>query len=177
MAFLLFNGEIPSIDDLRTSAPKRATILGTVVFDDITFPAGTYINNDGDPVNYSELVLLSVQVVVNSQKNIIETPVSGIDGTVKEYISRGDYMISISGKITQSALNAFPADEIDNFVEIENIDDSIPVDSKLLNEFFNVFNIVIKKISLSTIPGSINEVDIMIEAVSDFDIDLNNFLL
>jgi hypothetical protein len=177
MAKLTIAGKLPSVDDFRTSAPKRATLLGTVVFDDITFPAGTYINNDGDAVNYAELILLSIQVVVSKQKNIIETPVSGVDGTIKEYISGGDYMVSISGKITQSALNVFPADDIDNFVEIENIDDSIPIDSKLLNEFFNVFNVVIKKISLSTIPGSINEVDINIEAVSDFELDLNNFLL
>jgi hypothetical protein len=177
MAILTINGALPSVNDLRTTAPKRATILGTVVFDDITFPAGTYINNNGDAVNYPELFLLSVQVVVNSQKNIIETPVAGLNGTVKEYISRGDYMISISGKITQSAVNAFPADDIDNFVEISEIEDAIPIESKLLNEFFNVFNVVLKKVSVSTIPGSINEVDVTIEAVSDIEIDLNNFLL
>ena len=176
MAILTVNNAIPSVEDFRTSAPKRITLLGTPLFDDITFPAGTYINSEGGAVDYPELILLSVQLTTSAQKNIIETPVSGQNGTVKEYISTGDYQIMISGKITEF-LNLFPADELDKFVEIQNINEAIPIDSKILNEFFNVFNIVIKKITVASIPGSINELDINIDCVSDYDLDLNNFLL
>ncbi len=181
MSFFELNGTIPSVKDFRTSLPKRISALGTPIFDDITFPGGIYVVKDTSgkdigEVNYSELSIISGQVAVSSVKNIIETPIAGRNGTIKEYVSTGDYSISISGKITE-ALNLFPADYLDNFVEIMNISETIPVESKFLNEFFNIQSVIIKKFNVSTVAGSMNEVDISIEMVSDVEINLNDFIL
>ena len=80
-------------DDLT---PVGISQLGTVVFDNVLFPAGSYVDLNGITQNYSEVKLDSVAMVINLPKNIVRSRVSGRNGTIKEYISDDDFQIDIT---------------------------------------------------------------------------------
>jgi hypothetical protein len=62
-----------------------------------------------------ELVLQECIITVNQEKNIVKTPMEGRDGTIKEYISDGDYSITI-----EAAVNNYNPEAV-----IETQDDAI----------------------------------------------------
>lgn len=55
---------------------------------------------------------------VNENKNILMTKVQGRDLTRKEYISGGDYMISITGKIVSPYQDVYPTEEVTKLLKI-----------------------------------------------------------
>ena len=176
MALFNIPGTLPSVGDLKSSIPIGVSPLGTPVFDDITFPAGNYTDLNGEIIEYSEFKIQSARVIVNRAKNIVKTPIAGREGEIKEFVSFGDYMINVEGKLSE-LLDVFPHDQMKLFKGLENAIDNVAIISKLLNDVFSVFNVVIERFTTRTIPGSINEVDVSIEMLSDIDLDLNDFLL
>ena len=176
MAFVPVPGLIPSSVDLLNMVPIGISVLGTPVYDDITFPAGAYINNEGVTIDYAELKLQSVQVTINEEKNIIETPVSGRKGTVDEFVNEGDYIIMVTAKVTE-LFNVVPFDQLERWRRIKESPESIPVISKLLNSIFDVYKVLIRNFSMDTIPGSLNEVDLSFEMKSTVDFNPEEFIL
>ena len=176
MAIVNIPALLPSFGDIAQSLPIRISTLGTPIYDDVTFRAGSYTNDNGDTVTYKGFSLESVQITVNQSKNIVESQVAGRNGTVKEYISMGDFEVNINAKVSE-LFNVFPYDQMETFNRIKNSPETVKVTSKVLNEIFEVEDFVINDITLSTIPGSINEVDLQIRMTSDEDIDLQKFLL
>ena len=65
------------------------SMLGTPVFADMIL--------QNDSKGSLKLQLLWVLLEVTQTKIIIKTPVQGRNGTVKEYISDGDYIVNIRG--------------------------------------------------------------------------------
>ena len=175
MTIINLPGIVPSLADLASSVPIGVSILGTPVYDDITFPPGTYFNSDSIPVTYLGLALQSFRVTVTGQKNIVETPVSGRSGTVDEYVNQQDYMIAIDGKITEF-FDVFPADQLDNWRRIWESPESIPVISRFLNEVWGITEVIVKRFTVSPVVGSRNEVDIRIQLKSSIGFDINDFL-
>lgn len=176
MATFSLDALIPSFDDLKKTTPIGVSVLGTPVFDDITFPAGTYIDNQGNSVDYPAFSLTAVKTVVSQTKKIIKTQIAGRDGTAKEYISLGDFEIRINAKITE-AFEVFPADQLNAFKQIYKIQQNIPIISKFVNTYFDVYNVVINDFTLEQDPGTINEVNLNMLLLSDDDIDLNEFVI
>jgi hypothetical protein len=43
---------------------------------------------------------VQIDVIVSMKKNIVMTPVQGKNGSFKEYISDGDFEVTISGRLT-----------------------------------------------------------------------------
>lgn len=175
MALINLPAIIPSLGDLSASVPIGVSILGTPVFDDITFPPGVYINNQGISVAYAGLVLQSFKISVTGQKQIIETPVSGRKGTVDEYVNQLNYMIDIDGKITE-LLNVFPADQLNNWRRIWESPDSVPIISRYLNEIWGITEVTIRRFNDSPVVGSRNETDIRIQLKESVGFDVNDFL-
>ena len=176
MTVINIPGLVPSLDDLHESIPIGISVLGTPVYDDITFPSGSFIDKDGNTVDYDELQLQSAVVSVNLEKNIVETQVSGRNGTIKEYISDGDYSISIDAKITE-LFNVIPFDQMERWRRIAGAPESISIISKFLNNIFDIFNVIITRFTINNIPGSLNEIDLRIELKSDIDFDPDEFVI
>ena len=176
MAFISVPGLVPSNIDIESMAPIGVSILGTPVYDDITFPAGAYINNEGETIDYPELKLQTVQITVNEEKNIIETPVSGRKGTIDEFVNEGDYRITITAKLTE-LFNVMPYDQLEAWRRIKESPEAIKIISKLLNNIFDVYDVLIRNFSMNNIPGSINEVDLSIEMKSTVDFNPEEFIL
>lgn len=74
-------------------------------------------------------------ISVSQKKNILMTTVQGRDRTRKEFISGGDYMITINGLITGSNNNLYPYSEVKNLLRILNTKDVVGCNSPFLSTF------------------------------------------
>lgn len=169
-------GKLVKIGDVQTDEPIGTSALGTPVFDDVSFPADQYTNLFGDVIGFDDVRLQSVLIVANQAKNVIKTPISGRDGTVKEYISAGDFVISVSGQIVSES-NTYPELEVENFRSVMEANASLSVVSSFINDSLNVGNIVIENYKISQVRGSRNAVEISFNAVSDVSRDLEELII
>lgn len=107
------------------------------------------------------LVLIDVKM----SKNIVKTAIQGLSGTVKEFISEGDYMISIKGLIVgDDAL--YPAEEVKKLLKIYKKNETIRVNSRLL-QMLQIDDIVIESGGIKDVEGFTNVVAFEFECVSD----------
>lgn len=170
-------GTVPSLEDFRQSIPIGVSALGTPVFDDVTFLPGNYKpKGGGKQVEYAGLSLQAVKVVVTQSKNIVKTQVAGRDGTIKEYCSLGDFNINITAKISE-LFNIFPADQLFAWKGLAFTPVKIEIISKFINEYFEVYDVVVTDFDASPVVGSLNEVNLNISLLSDDDIDFNKYVI
>lgn len=116
-----------------------------------------------------ELVLPDAVVALSRAKHIVTTQVVGMSGTVKEYISSGDYDLNIAvgiaaqdgGRLT----DRYPDEEMRLLRELLDEASPLIVYSSFL-ELFEIDRIVIKSYSLTQQTES-NYQDLVISAMSD----------
>ena len=102
---------------------NKPSALGTPVISNLSIKAGNYTDIYGNVIYYpangdnSNFEVDTVLFNVNQSRNIVKTPIQGLDGTVKEYISDGDYIINIKG-IIQGANGVYPKFLVDALVSI-----------------------------------------------------------
>ncbi|MCF6184359.1 MAG: DUF6046 domain-containing protein [Bacteroidales bacterium] len=119
-----------------------------------------------------KLAIDMVLIDVSMTKNIIKTQVAGMNGTIKEYISDGDYALNIQGAIfNDKNTNEYPEDDVSTLIEICNKPESIRVESKFL-DFFEITDIVIENYKLSAKEATNNVQFFSINAVSDMPEEL-----
>ena len=156
------------------------TIFGTPMWQYLKIFAGSYIipsltnipllNTSQD---YPGLEIHTVLVEVSQSKNIVKTAIQGANGTVKEYISDGDYEFTIKGCLAKSPISQeYPAQEVENFIKIMQVPESIQVSAPLINKFAS--HIVIESYQLMENEGLRNLQFFEIKACSDFPIVLVN---
>ena len=115
----------------------------------------------------NNLILDMVLMNVSMTKNIIKTAIQGMNGTVKEYISDGDYAISIQGAIfSNKNSNEYPEDDVLTLIEICKKQESVRIQSKFL-EHFDITDIVIESYKLEAKEATQNVQFFSINAVSD----------
>ena len=170
-------GQLISIPEYDTEKPiEGASLLNTPVIDNLVFKAGKYIPlGQTEPIPYDELRIDTVIIEVSQTKNIVKTSVQGRNSTVKEYVSDGDYLISIRGVIQSrepSEQKKYPEDLMNNFIKILKAERSVIIISKFLNEVFGINDIVIETYSVPQVEGLRNQQPFSISASSDVPIDL-----
>lgn len=155
------------------------TFLGRQIITDVKLVVKDYQVEQFNPntkkydrvtVSGSEIVLDTVLVDVRRSKNIIETTINGMDGTVKEYISNGDYQIQISGAIISNT-KGYPFEDVKKLVDILNAPVAIEIHSELLS-IFNVFNIVVKDKDIPSREGYTNTQLFAFNCSSDTPLEL-----
>ena len=146
--------------------------FGTAVFSNIDFIEGGYTNLKGEEIEYDSLTVNTVLFTVNQSKNIVKTPIQGRNGTVKEYISDGDFDIQIRGIIADPNPDAYPEKEVNKLIEILKVQDNIEIAAQYLNDNFGITNIVIESYALPQNEGFQNMQAFEINAVSDDPIEL-----
>ena len=93
-------------------------------------------------------------ITINQEKNIVTTPLQGRDGTIKEYISDGDYTISVDAAVCSYVINqngesdfteshSYPLAQLKELINFLKIKDTIEVQSDFLT-LFGVTNVVVK---------------------------------
>lgn len=172
----VLKGQLYRVQDQPLDEPIGTSQLGTPIYDDVTFPAGQYVNLFGDIVAFDEVRLQNVLIVANRAKRVIKTPVQGRDGTIKEYISAGDYVITVTGQLNSES-NTFPELELQNLNAVMDANASLSVVSSFLNDGLNVGFIVVEGDSYRQVRGSRNSIDISFQAVSDVSIDLEELII
>lgn len=157
-------------DSITDEARKELSYLGTPVMDDLTFEAGRYQElgaKEGDePLSYPAITIDTVVFTVNKVRNVIKTAVQGRNGTVKEYVSDGDYSISCQGVISNRD-NFFPEDQARLLRQVFEVPQQLPIVSLYLNNVHEIFNIVVESWSMPFTAGKRNEIPFSFIAVSD----------
>lgn len=166
------------IDPEPSDENEFVSVLGTPVYSNLEFMkvSGTSLDNSiGVGLqNGNSDVFIKIDTVlftVTGSKNIIKTPIVGRRGTVKEYVSMGDYQINVKGAIVSPYLNVYPEDEVRLLIELLELPKAIPIASKFL-DMFNITSFVVDpEFTISEKLGSRNEVPFEFNAVSDFPDD------
>lgn len=172
-----------SKDSNGQTESDRLSYLGTPVFSNLEIPSGNYKTLDGRTVDFEGLRVDSVLFVVSQQKNIVMTPIQGLDVTIKEYCGAGDYAITCTGIIVgQSAESArsftvesigadFPETDVRRLVEITKTPISIDIISDFL-DLFEIRNVVIDSFTLGQSPGEQNSQSFELRMISDKPVEL-----
>lgn len=150
--------------------PEGFSYLGTPVHGRIEFPSVTYDLLDGTSKITNEMFFDTALVSVSQQKTIITTAIQGRPGTVKEYISKGDYSISIELRVNTNQKNnvgAYPTDQITDLVALLEATIETPIISLFLNDVFGVDSIVVTDYTVPQQAGIMNNVPVLITAISE----------
>lgn len=133
------------------------------------------INVDNNSFIFNEVIMSITQ-----ERNIVTTPLQGRDGTIKEFISNGDYVITVDAGIVQGGSytenedtevsyknpkNTYPRAELERLCKILTLPQSIPVQSSFLN-VFGITSVVVKSFSLTQETHS-NRQGIQMQLLSD----------
>lgn len=94
-------------------------------------------------------------ITINQEKNIVTTPLQGRNGTIKEYISDGDYSITIDAGINNytegdntGASLEYPIDKVLELQKLLKLPETIEVQSDFL-EVFEIRSAVVKSFYLT----------------------------
>ena len=101
-----------------------------------------------------ETELIECIITVNQEKNIVSTPMQGRNGTIKEYISDGDYSITVDAAVSEFFINNngdaektfdkdYPKFKVKSLASFLKIGDTVEVHSEFLS-LFKIESAVIK---------------------------------
>lgn len=110
-------------------------------------------------------------VGISNSKNVVTTPISGRNGTIKEYINRGDYQISISGMIMSNTFNLFPTERVRKFIRICEKEEAISFSNAFANHY-NITSVVVMDYKLSEKKATRNGVPFSLSLISDDPIEI-----
>ena len=154
-------------------AKESTSYLGTPIYTSLVFKAisGKDLNNippDVRQIVSQDLVLTEVLLTINESKNIKRTALNGRDGTVKEYISDGDYSITVNGKIVSEHPNLFPKEDVKSLRSFMTLKQSLEIGNAFLS-LFGITNIVVNDYSFHELQGYRNQIEFRLLMWSDTD--------
>lgn len=167
--------ETPSGTFLERDLPVSR--LGTPVFSWLEIEGGQYRDADGNTVQYEGFTRANgtqINVVlfnVSGEKNVVETTVQGRPGTVKEYISDGDFTVNIYGVFVAPTQNSYPEADMQRLIAVIKSNRAIKVNSWFLRQF-GIYNLVIKSHDFSQSSGKFNTQLWQLNCVSDEPVEL-----
>jgi hypothetical protein len=102
--------------------------------------------DEATAINLTECVM-----TVTQEKNIVATAIQGRNGTIKEYISDGDYQIEVSAAIQPAGNEFAPPDEypleaLKQLLELFRKSESLMATSDFLS-LFEIYTVVVKSYS------------------------------
>lgn len=136
--------------------------LGTPVFGEVTLE-----NQDRS----LSITLDTVLIELNQSKNIVRTEVAGRNGTVKEFVSLGDYYIVLKGGVFNQDPESYPTDQVNTLIELLNADEALYISSDFL-QLFGVYNYVISTYNMGQRAGAMNSQLFEVRGYSDEPIEL-----
>ncbi len=158
-------GELELVTRMDTGSDdaQRMSYLGTPVFSDLIL-----MENEQDQ---SPLQIDTVLFDVAMRRNIVTTAIQGRDGTVKEYISDGDYDVTIRGMLIEQSASAYPADQVRELLRLVQVPNAIIAVSPFL-QLFRIFELVVVDYRLVQREGFQNTQLFELNCLSDAPIEL-----
>ena len=153
--------------------PKGVSPLGTLYQQELKFLAGSYTTPSGQVFEYGELKLHSCSLSYYLRNKVVSTPVNGLNGTIKEYISAEDVLITVNGNIVAGIGLLYPEDKILALTSLYEAKKTLKVKNSFLNNKLNVNSVVIEEIRTRD-PEDFRVVPFEMSLISDFD-DFDNF--
>ena len=151
-----FPGEYPAVPITDRSFWEGRYALCTLTLE----------REDGERLEMNDAV-----VTLQRQRNIVSTPMVGMDGTVKEYINEGDYSIDIAVGIQAVSdghiVDEYPSDGIRELRKFLDEKEALNVHSEFL-DIFDITKMVVTEVKLTQNTAS-NYQTLAIKAVSDDD--------
>jgi len=161
-----------SLGEPLIDKPELMSYLNTPVYDSLIFgylnekSRNNYIDDFGNTISYEPIRLVEVLISVQQTKNIVTTAVAGLNGTVKQYMSKGDYIINVEGRISgqynPSTDNYEHVRTVSQFsesfarlIEICEIGYSLPITSRHL-QLFGINQVVITDFNFPQREGNRN---------------------
>lgn len=142
---------VPAID---------TSLLGTPVYEIIQFRDGSEVYK----LPYTALI------DVTQKKKITKTSITGVNGSVKEFIQLEDFDITIRGFII--GRNQYPADAVRELQKWWLKNRELEVISPVLNGVFGIYHIVIEEADFPRVEGKPGVQPFRLSCVSDIPIEL-----
>jgi hypothetical protein len=154
----------------QSDKPLYNSALGTPVYCDLTVEEFTYTV---DKVSYTvpKIQIYDLLIDVSSSKNIVKTPIQGLNGTIKEYISDGDSEVVLKGRITGQN-NQYPFEAVKNLDKLCSAPVAFKVNSRYLQNL-DIDTIVIESIKWGQTEGGYSYQEFEISCCTDFPVELN----
>jgi hypothetical protein len=167
---------IPPVVPEGRDLALETSYLGTDIFSTLIFKK-TKIERqaDRDATLYEELPQIELEsVILNVSKNkkVVVTEVQGRAGSVKEYISDGDYKITCRGVINTEQRSVAPVDKAEELGLMLSIGQSLEVAGGFL-EIFNIHTVVVMDFGIDEMLGYRNQYSVKITMQSDTPIELS----
>lgn len=107
-----------------------------------------------------EVVLQEPILTIDRDHLIVTTEIQGRDGTVKEYIGKGDYAISLKGILAPPLTDGryarrYPEQQVQALRRVVDLGETIPIACRLCAQF-GIYNVVVKSVSWPPLPGFTN---------------------
>lgn len=150
--------------------PVATSQLGTPVYSALEIKAGSFQTPAGS-VNYPGVFLDCCLLTVSQTKNIVETAVQGRSGTVKEFISDGDYIVNVQGIISSASPRRYPTESVADLLKCLSAPVAVAVISKYLQQF-GIYEIVVRSYDLGQKAGFQSSQAFSVQAVSDQPFEL-----
>ncbi len=146
--------------------------FGTPIFGALLIEDGFYYDEKGNMIEYNGFLLECVLFEVSMSKNVVKTAIQGRAGTIKEFISDGDFQINIKGVICSEIANEYPEKEIRRLLEVLKSTASLQVKSDILNNVFGIYEMVVEGWNMPRSAGFFNTQNYEINCVSDMPIEI-----
>lgn len=159
-------GFVGELSPLEFDTPEFQSRLGTAVYSFVRFEAGSYTQLDGLQVDYPEVTMTSVILTAQQTKNIVKTDIQGRNGSIKEYISDSDFMVSIDGAIVSDTAR-FPEDQLNALKQALESPEPLTVTCPFLQSMNLPDTFVVESYTIRERVGTRNVLDISISLLSD----------
>jgi len=163
---LALNFATPNPDE-----PDGVGALGNPVYGSLEVEPGQYKDLEGNDIPYDGVRIDAVIITVAQSKNIVKTPIQGRNATFKEFVSSGDYAITIEGIIASGEENVYPTVEVNALLQICQVPEPI----RFINEFlarFEIDDVVIESFEFPQRAGYRDNQAFRIRAISDTALEL-----
>ena len=168
--------------DVTTLEERKKGKFGQPIFDEFSFIADevnklTYETSVDFGVNAIRIVdnftFETALIEINQTKNIVKTSIAGLNGTVKEYMSDGDFIINLKGVIVGDVANQRPdRNDLNYLIAFLNAPLSLPISCSFCEEF-KINSVVVESYKFGQREGARNVIDIEINMISDTAIVLS----
>jgi hypothetical protein len=139
--------------------------LGTPVYSNLIFEpdvaAGVAVS----------IVLDDALLEVYQPRNIIKTMVAGRSGSVKEYISDGDFEVMVRGALVSPNRSIRPTDVMEEMVKLFKLEREIKVSSNFWLPF-NITDVVVVNYRFWEVAGFYNMIPFEITMLSDEPVEI-----
>ena len=158
-------------DFFKDAGAGTSVMFGTPVFDQLIIKTDidALIHQEQTGDNYVKFD--TALLTVNQSRNIVRTPIQGRNGTVKEYISDGDYEINVVGLIVSPYSGRVPMIDMENIHNILALQNEVVIVSNYLS-LFKISYVVVEAYTFEQVEGSLNQIKFTMRLISDEPIEV-----